>query len=127
MKRSGGILAAGPSGAIGGKDAAAPKDPIDAFIAAKMPAGLQSAPAADRVRLVRRATFDLIGLPPKPEEVEAFVKDRPPDGEAFAKVVERLLASPHYGERMAQHRLDATRYADTSGFANDYERGNAWR
>ena len=102
-------------------------NPIDALIAAKMPAGLASAPAADRVTLIRRATFDLIGLPPKPEEVEAFVKDPRTDTEAFAAVVERLLASPHYGERMAQHWLDVTRYADSSGLANDYERGNAWR
>ena len=100
---------------------------IDEFIAAKMPAGLVSAPAADRVTLIRRATFDLLGLPPKPEEVEAFVKDARPDVEAFAAVVERLLESPHYGERMAQHWLDVTRYADSSGFANDFERGNAWR
>ena len=102
-------------------------NPIDAFIKARMPAGLQAAPAADRVTLVRRATFDLTGLPPTPEEVEAFLKDSRPDAEAFAAVVERLLASPHYGERMAQHWLDVTRYADTSGFANDYERGSAWR
>lgn len=102
-------------------------NPIDAFIAARMPAGLQPAPAADRVTLIRRATFDLIGLPPKPEEVEAFVKDSMADAEAFAKVVDRLLESPHYGERMAQHWLDVTRYADSSGFSNDFERGNAWR
>jgi mono/diheme cytochrome c family protein len=102
-------------------------NPIDAFIAAKMPAGLASAPLADRVTLIRRATFDLLGLPPKPEEVEAFVKDPRPDAEAFAEVIERLLESPHYGERMAQHWLDVTRYADSSGFANDFERGNAWR
>ncbi|MEQ2005321.1 MAG: PSD1 and planctomycete cytochrome C domain-containing protein [Limisphaerales bacterium] len=102
-------------------------NPIDAFIAARMPAGLQPAPAANRVTLIRRATFDLTGLPPKPEELEAFVEDPLPDAAAFAKVIERLLASPHYGERMAQHWLDVTRYADTSGFANDYERGNAWR
>lgn len=101
--------------------------PIDRFIAAKMPAGLQVALAADRVTLIRRASFDLIGLPPTPGDVDAFVKDPQPDAEAFAQVIERLLASPHYGERMAQHWLDVTRYADTSGFANDYERGNAWR
>ncbi len=103
------------------------RHPIDAFIAAKMPAGLECAPAADRGMLIRRATFDLTGLPPTPEDVAAFVADSQPDAEAFAKVVERLLASPHYGERMAQHWLDVTRYADSSGFANDYERGNAWR
>lgn len=102
-------------------------NPIDAFIMAKMPPGLTVAPSAERVTLIRRATFDLLGLPPKPEEVEAFVKDTRPDAEAFAALVERLLASPHYGERMAQHWLDVTRYADSSGFANDYERGNAWR
>ena len=102
-------------------------NPVDAFITAKMPAGLTVAPTADRVTLIRRATFDLLGLPPKPEEVEAFVKDTRPDAEAFAVLVDRLLASPHYGERMAQHWLDVTRYADSSGFANDYERGNAWR
>ncbi len=102
-------------------------NPIDAFIQTKMPAGLQPAPAADRLTLIRRATFDLLGLPPKPEDVDDFVKDSRPDAKAFAAVVEHLLASPHYGERMAQHWLDVTRYADTSGFANDYERGNAWR
>ena len=100
---------------------------IDEFIAAKMPPGLASAPQADRVTLLRRATFDLIGLPPKPDEVEAFLNDTRPDAEAFSAVIERLLASPHYGERMAQHWLDVTRYADSSGFANDFERGNAWR
>ena len=102
-------------------------NPIDAFLAARMPAGLQPAPLADRVTLIRRATFDLTGLPPKPEEIAAFVADQDSEEKAFAKVVERLLASPHYGERMAQHWLDVVRYADSSGFANDYERGNAWR
>ncbi len=101
--------------------------PIDAFIAAKLPAGLAVAPEANRALLIRRATFDLTGLPPKPEEIEAFEKDARADIEAFTAVIERLLKSPHYGERMAQHWLDVTRYADSSGFANDYERGNAWR
>ncbi|MBM3877592.1 MAG: DUF1549 domain-containing protein, partial [Verrucomicrobia bacterium] len=82
--------------------------PIDAFLAAKRPAGLQPAPAADRVTLIRRTTFDLLGLPPKPEDVQAFVNDRRPDAESFANVVESLLQSPHYGERMAQHWLDVT-------------------
>ncbi len=85
------------------------------------------APSADRVTLIRRATYDLIGLPPKPEEVEAFLQDTRSDNDAFSTVIERLLDSSHYGERMAQHWLDVTRYADSSGFANDYERGNAWR
>lgn len=101
--------------------------PIDAFLQAKMPEGLPLAPRADRVTLLRRATFDLLGLPPTPAEIDDFLADPAPDDVAFAKVVERLLASPHYGERMAQHWLDVARYADTSGFANDYERGNAWR
>ncbi|MGN6547146.1 MAG: PSD1 and planctomycete cytochrome C domain-containing protein [Aureliella sp.] len=103
------------------------RNPIDAFIDARMPAGLEPAPPADRLTLIRRATFDLTGLPPTPEEVEAFVHDALPDAAAFAKVVERLLDSRHFGERMAQHWLDVVRYADSSGFANDYERGNAWR
>ncbi len=102
-------------------------NPIDAFLNAKMAAGLQPAPGADRLTLIRRTTFDLTGLPPKPEEIDAFVADKDSDEKAFSKVVERLLASPHYGERMAQHWLDVVRYADSSGFANDFERGNAWR
>ncbi len=102
-------------------------NPIDRFLSAAMPEDLPPAPPADRVTLIRRATFGLTGLPPTPQQVEAFLRDEAPDAEAFAKVVDRLLASPHYGERMAQHWLDVVRYADSSGFANDYERGNAWR
>jgi mono/diheme cytochrome c family protein len=107
---------------------APPPHPIDAFIEAKIPAGLQPAPPADARTFIRRATFDLLGLPPTPEEVAAFETDsiRNPQS-AIRNLIERLLASPHYGERMAQHWLDVVRYADTSGFANDYERGNAWR
>jgi mono/diheme cytochrome c family protein len=103
-------------------------NPIDAFLAAKMPEGLQAAPPADAHTFIRRATFDLLGLPPTPEEVAAFEADsiRNPQS-AIRNLIERLLSSPHYGERMAQHWLDAARYADTSGFANDFERGNAWR
>ncbi|HSI15169.1 MAG TPA: PSD1 and planctomycete cytochrome C domain-containing protein [Chthoniobacter sp.] len=100
---------------------------IDELIQAKLPADLPVAPAADRTTLLRRATFDLTGLPPTPEEIDAFLHDSRPDAEAFAKVVDRLLASRHYGERMAQHWLDVVRYADSSGFANDYVRGNSWR
>ncbi|MCU0881012.1 MAG: DUF1549 domain-containing protein [Pirellulaceae bacterium] len=102
-------------------------NPIDRFLAARMLKGLELAPRADRVALLRRATFDLTGLPPTPAEVAAFVADSRPDEAAFASVIDRLLDSPHYGERMAQHWLDVVRYADSSGFANDYERGNAWR
>ena len=101
------------------------KNPVDYFLDRKMKAS--PAPPTDRRTLIRRATFDLLGLPPTPEEVRAFVSDTASDREAFAKVVERLLASPHYGEQMARHWLDVARYADSSGFANDYERGNTWR
>jgi cytochrome c553 len=90
------------------------KTPIDRFILAKLEQqGLQPAPPADKRTLIRRATFDLIGLPPKPEEVDAFLADDSPG--AFAKVVDRLLASPHYGERWGRHWLDVARYADGDG------------
>ena len=88
--------------------------PVDNFILAKLDAqGLKPNPPADKRTLIRRASFDLIGLPPTPEEVEAFVEDSSPD--AFAKVVDRLLASPHYGERWGRHWLDVARYSDTKG------------
>ncbi|RMG33223.1 MAG: DUF1553 domain-containing protein [Planctomycetota bacterium] len=103
--------------------------PVDAFIDAKLAeAGLPAAPEADPRTLIRRASFDLIGLPPKPEEVEAFVAAYQRDPEAaWVELIDRLLASPHYGERWAQHWLDVVRYADTGGYSNDYERSNAWR
>jgi hypothetical protein len=102
--------------------------PMDDFITAKMPAGLEPAPAADARTLIRRASFDLTGLPPTPEEVAAFESSFAKNANAaVTTLIERLLNSPHYGERMAQHWLDVTRYADSSGFSNDYERGNAWR
>ena len=94
-------------------------NPIDAFVRAKLKdKGLTPAPAADKRTLIRRATYDLIGLPPTPEEIEAFLKDDSP--EAFAKVVDRLLASPAYGERWGRHWLDVVRYADTAGDNSDY-------
>jgi mono/diheme cytochrome c family protein len=103
-------------------------NPIDAFLDARLDAlGLPPAPTADRLTLIRRVTFDLTGLPPSLPEIDAFVADPEPDDRAFAKVVDRLLASPHYGEQMARHWLDVTRYADSAGLANDYERGSAWR
>jgi hypothetical protein len=102
-------------------------NPIDRFIAAKWPTGLKPAETADRRTLIRRAAFDLTGLPPEPELARTFLADTDSDEIAFSKVVDRLLESPHYGERLAQHWLDVVRYADSSGFANDYERGNAWR
>jgi len=102
--------------------------PVDILVMAKMPAGLEPAPDADARTLIRRASFDLTGLPPTPEEVAAFGLDYSKDANAAVKaLIDRLLDSPHYGERMAQHWLDVTRYADSSGFSNDYERGNAWR
>ena len=105
-----------------------PGTSIDEFLNRRLnDIGLSPAPLADRRTLLRRITFDLTGLPPSPEEIAAFSNDPDSDDKAFAKIVDRLLASPHYGERMAQHWLDATRYADSSGYANDYERGTAWR
>jgi len=103
-------------------------NPVDNFILQKLNEHkLSPAPAADRVTLIRRATFDLHGLPPTPSEVEVFVKDPLPTAQAFEKVVERLLGSPRYGERWGRHWLDVVRYADTSGGSNDYERPQAWR
>lgn len=86
-----------------------------------------SLPRASRRTLIRRASFDLLGLPPTPAEIDEFLNDPADDGTAFETVVDRLLASPHYGEQWGRHWLDVTRYADSAGFANDYERGNAWR
>ena len=102
--------------------------PVDAFIDRKLyHIGLEPARLADRRTLIRRATFDLIGLPPTPQEVEAFVEDRSSDDRAFKKVVDRLLDDPRYGEQWGRHWLDVVRYADSAGFSNDYERPSAWR
>jgi hypothetical protein len=102
------------------------KTDIDRFILAKLEEKkIAPNPPADRVTLIRRVTQDLIGLPPTPEEVQAFLSDQSPD--AFEKVVDRLLASPHYGERWARHWLDLARYADSEGFKSDETRPNAWR
>ncbi|MFO0951872.1 MAG: DUF1549 domain-containing protein [Isosphaeraceae bacterium] len=99
---------------------------LDRFVLAKLEArGLSPAPPADRRTLIRRATFDLTGLPPTPEEVEAFVADRSPD--AFEKVVDRLLASPHHGERWGRHWLDLARYADSNGMDENVAHANAFR
>ncbi len=93
------------------KDTGWPRSPIDRFILAGLEAkGLKPAGPADKRTLLRRATFDLIGLPPTPEEIDAFLADDSP--EAFARVVDRLLASPRYGERWGRHWLDVVRYAD---------------
>jgi mono/diheme cytochrome c family protein len=101
-------------------------NPIDAFILTKLgAAGLTPAPPADRRTLIRRATFDLTGLPPTPEEVDAFVKDTSPA--AYEKLIERLLASPAYGERWGRHWLDLVHYADTAGENSDHPLPHAWR
>lgn len=97
------------------------RNPIDAFVQTRLTqVGLQPSPEADRTTLIRRATFDLTGLPPTPAEVAEFLKDPAPD--AYEKVVDRLLASPAYGERMAVYWLDLVRYADTAGFHSDNPR-----
>ena len=100
--------------------------PVDAFIRRKLnERKLKPSPPADRRTLIRRLTFDLTGLPPTPQEIDAFVKDKSP--QAYEKLVDRLLASQRYGEQQARHWLDVVRYADTAGFSNDFERPNAWR
>ncbi len=104
------------------------RNPIDAFVLARLEKeGLQPAPALDRATLLRRVTFDLTGLPPTPEELDAFLRDGRPTPKAYARVVERLLASPHFGERWAQHYLDVVRYAESNGYEGDAERPHAWR
>ena len=102
------------------------RNEIDHFLQAKL-AGkiLAPAPEADRRTLIRRLSFDLLGLPPTPEELAAFVADDSPDH--YEKLLDRLLASPHYGERWARHWLDIAHYADTHGFERDQLRPNAWR
>ncbi|HYG74364.1 MAG TPA: DUF1549 domain-containing protein [Planctomycetota bacterium] len=101
------------------------KNPIDAFIFSKLKEeGLSPAPEADKAALIRRLTFDLHGLPPTPEEIEAFVSDTSSD--AYEKLVDRLLSSPRYGERWARHWLDLVRYAESDGFRQDAFRPTAW-
>ena len=108
------------------RDESWPITPIDRFVLARLEAeGLRPAPQADRRTLLRRVTFDLTGLPPTPEEMDAFLNDTSPD--AWQRVVERLLDSPHYGERWGRHWLDVVRFAETNGLDNDYPKPNAWR
>jgi len=108
------------------KNGAWPKSPIDNFILAKLEEkGITPAPPADKLTLLRRATFDLTGLPPTPKEIDDFLSDRTPD--AFAKIVDRLLASPRYGERWGRHWLDVARYADSTGADEDIRYPYAWR
>jgi hypothetical protein len=107
-------------------DKAWAQNPVDAFILQRLQnAGLKPSAPADRVTLIRRVYFDMIGLPPSPREVAEFLADKSPD--AYRKIVERLLASPHYGERWGQHWLDIARYAETDGFEYDTHRNDAWR
>ena len=99
---------------------------IDRFVLAELQKhGLSPSPEADRRTLIRRLTFDLLGLPPTPEEVDQFVSDQEPL--AYERLVDRLLQSPHYGERWARHWLDIAHYADTHGFERDQRRDHAWR
>ena len=101
-------------------------NPVDAFIAAKLKEkGLAPGTTAEKRTLIRRATYDLTGLPPSPEEIDAFLADSSPD--AYSKVVERLLASPRYGERWGRHWLDVARYADTAGDNSDFPIPQAYR
>ena len=108
------------------RDRSWPRTPVDRFILSRLESeGLKPAAAADKRTLIRRVTFDLTGLPPSPADVEAFVADRSP--EAFSKVVDRLLASPSYGERWGRHWLDVVRYADTAGETADFPVREAYR
>jgi hypothetical protein len=101
-------------------------NPIDAFLLAKLrEKGLGFAPPADRRTLIRRATYDLIGLPPTPAEIDTFIQDRSP--EAYENLIDRLLADPRYGERWGRHWLDVARFGESHGFERDQFRPNAWR
>ncbi len=102
------------------------RNPIDAFVLFELESrGLKPAPPADRLTLIRRAAYDLIGLPPTPREIDAFVNDKSPS--AYEKLIDRLLASPHYGERWARHWLDVARFSESQGFEYDRIRDHAWR
>lgn len=102
------------------------QSPLDTFVLAALEAkGVSPVPAAGKRTLIRRTTVDLLGIPPTPEEVEAFLKDESP--EAFARVVDRLLASPLYGQRWARHWLDVARYADSNGMDENVAHANAFR
>ena len=110
--------------AVNGKTTA--RNEIDWFVFAKLKAaGFSPSPTADRPTLIKRLSYDLLGLPPTPTEVNGFLNDKSPD--AYGKLVNRLLASPHFGERWGRHWLDKARYADSDGFEKDRPRMNAWR
>ena len=102
------------------------RTPVDTFILARLEAAkLFPSPAAERLALLRRLYLDLVGLPPSPEAQDAFIADSSPG--AYEKVVDRLLTSPQYGERWAQHWLDAVRFAESNGYEADSDRPHAWR
>ncbi len=102
------------------------RNPIDEFVLARLEAeGIEPSPEADRATLVRRLSLDLTGLPPTPEQVDAFLSDD--SDEAYDRVVDELLASPHYGEHWGRHWLDLARYADSDGYEKDNIRPHAWR
>ena len=97
------------------------RNPIDRFVLHRLEqSGLDPSPRASRETLIRRLSLDLVGLPPSLPEIDAFLSDRSPD--AWETVVDRLLESPHYGERMAMDWLDGARFADTNGYQNDFGR-----
>jgi hypothetical protein len=103
------------------RDAAWLNNPIDAFVLARQEKeSIAPSPLAERATLIRRAYLDLIGLPPSPDEVDLFIADQRPD--AYERVIDRLLASPHYGERWGRHWLDVARYADSNGYTRDFGR-----
>ena len=111
---------------IPANDSGWPRNSIDSFVLKKLTAaGLESAPEAKRVELLRRLYFDLTGLPPTPEQYDEFLKDE--SSEAYDRLVDRLLKSPAYGERSAQHWLDLARFAETDGFEHDKLRPDAWK
>ena len=101
------------------------RTPVDRFVLAELEAhGLAPAAPADRRTLIRRVYFDLIGLPPTPDEADAFAAD--PDPRAYERLVDRLLTSPHYGERWARHWMDVARFAESHGYEQDYDRPHAY-
>jgi mono/diheme cytochrome c family protein len=118
-------LGSPPVPILSGSDAPGGRNPIDGFVRAKLrEKGLSSSPEADRRTLIRRLYFDLVGLPPSPEEIDAFVSD--PSPIAYEALVDRLLSSPRHGERWARHWLDVVHYGDTHGYDKDQPRPNAW-
>ena len=102
------------------------RNPIDAFVLARLETEkIEPSPEASKTTLLRRASLDLTGLPPTPAEIDDFLNDKRPD--AYERAVDRLLASPHYGEKWARHWLDLARYADSDGYEKDLVRPYAWR